>query len=721
MSLLQEINFPRDLEHALKILYQGQSRHHCSNQCNNYIRCIESLSNVQRITELNYLSILKICLYLEQFELDLEMKKYTLLNYAIGKCNSENKIIINMESLNIDPPKLIRPGDTAIFSESTNKTRTNRTIWTKVLIVVKNKITVKLCHGKTSKIEKKRFNISFQSRHWPLRCCHHALTIISECNWHEIIYPQLKTNCTEIEFDIEWINTNIKKNEQQKQAVMKILNNTARPAPYIIFGPPGTGKTATLVEAICQIVRQYPTKNILVCTLSNAAADEITKRLIKSIPTNLIYRMYAPSREWSSVDKEIRPCANFVQDITIFLSKDILLLKKIIISTLLSSIRLIGENFRKNHFSYIIIDEASQAIEPDMLIPLAVTNQAEDEGIGFQPQIVIAGDPYQLGPVIHSKRIEHLLGRSMLERLMNDCDPYKIQKNGKYNPNYITKLIKNYRSHESLLYVSNKLFYNELKFCGGADTQMALNWSQLPNKKFPMIFQEVLGTEQRSESLSVYNTAEVLAVLVYVEILMNTKFKKHAITPKDIGIITPFTRQELNIKHHLAAMNLKDITVGTVETFQGQERNVIILSTVRSIIFKHNNKEHIGFLSNPKRFNVALTRAKALTIIIGNPNILCTNKHWNFLWNYCKEHNGYVSFKQLPLKKNSKVAKLMGNLQTHSCTDRVMQLKGWRYGVFVGGFIGLFGICCYATMIGPMLNPEPYKRIRERAFTDKPS
>lgn len=88
----------------------------------------------------------------------------------------------------------------------------------------------------------------------------------------------------------------------------------------------------------------------------------------------------------------------------------------------------------------------------------------------------------------------------MLERLMNDNDPYKKQ-DGKYNPNYITKLVKNYRSHESLLYVSNKQFYNnELEICGGADTQMALNWSQLPNKEFPMIFQEVSGTEERTKS-----------------------------------------------------------------------------------------------------------------------------------------------------------------------------------------------------------------------------
>lgn len=86
----------------------------------------------------------------------------------------------------------------------------------------------------------------------------------------------------------------------------------------------------------------------------------------------------------------------------------------------------------------------------------------------------------------------------MLERLMTTCEPYKKQ-NGNYNPNYITKLINNYRSHEKLLHISNKLFYDgDLKACGGADTQIALNWPILPNKNFPMIFQEVQGEEERT-------------------------------------------------------------------------------------------------------------------------------------------------------------------------------------------------------------------------------
>lgn len=99
---------------------------------------------------------------------------------------------------------------------------------------------------------------------------------------------------------------------------------------------------------------------------------------------------------------------------------------------------------------------------------------------------------------------------------------------------------------------------------------------------------------------SVSNSAEVLVVIKYVEMLINTKFGRRTIKPKDIGIVTPFKQQQIQIINRLAEIQLENIAVGTVETFQGQERTVIILSTVRSKIFKHDNIEHIGFLSNSK-------------------------------------------------------------------------------------------------------------------------
>lgn len=76
-----------------------------------------------------------------------------------------------------------------------------------------------------------------------------------------------------------------------------------------------------------------------------------------------------------------------------------------------------GINLSEDHFSYIIIDEASQATEPEMLIPLTITNKIEDESTGFQPQIVITGDPYQLGPVVLCRRVEHLLGKFFQNRI----------------------------------------------------------------------------------------------------------------------------------------------------------------------------------------------------------------------------------------------------------------------------------------------------------------
>ncbi|XP_050460328.1 putative helicase MOV-10 isoform X1 [Cataglyphis hispanica] len=674
------ITFPRYLSLAL----QNHLVEHNSlpQRCNDYMKCIKSLSNIQKIDYDDYLIILKICLYLEQFELDREVYRHRLLNHNVKSSNLKECFIINVPSLN-NGNSVIVPDDKVTLYEAISK----KTIWAKIIKVTGNEVTIQPHSSKDAEIfrdKQKKFNINFRSRHWPLRCCHYALMIMyQKRNLVEIIYPKLKANSIDLNDDIKWINTNIEKNKEQKQAIKKILNKTAYPAPYIIFGPPGTGKTATLVETISQIVKHYPMKNILVCATSNTAVDEITKRLIGNVPASIVYRMYAPSRPWGNVDEKIRPCTNFVDKTAIFLPKEILLLKRIIITTLITSIRLCAVNFRENHFSYIIIDEASQAIEPEMLIPLMITNgKYEDERIESQAQIVIAGDPHQLGPVVRAKWSKHLFGISMLERLMNDCDPYKKQ-NGKYNPNYITKLVKNYRSHEKLLYVSNKQFYSEeLEACGGADTQIALNWSKLPNKTFPMIFQEVLGKEERSLTRSVSNSAEVLVVIQYVKMLINTKLGKRMITPKDIGIVTPFKQQQIQIINRLAEIQLENIAVGTVETFQGQERTVIILSTVRSKIFEHDNIQHIGFLSNSKRFNVALTRAKALMIIVGNPNILCTNDNWKVLWEYCKKHGACIPFKRSPLKPN-KIAKLISDYEADMNTDDNNVLNATKISVTV--------------------------------------
>lgn len=136
-------------------------------------------------------------------------------------------------------------------------------------------------------------------------------------------------------------------------------------------------------------------------------------------------------------------------------------------------------------------------------------------------------------------------------------------------------------------------------------------------------------------------------VLNYVDILIANKndFGFGIISPEDIGIVTPFALQSKTIKNKLKSRSLKDINVGTVELFQGQERKIMIMTTVRSKAYFHDGQRHIGFLSNPKRFNVAITRAKNLLIVVGNPAILQIDHKWHYLLQYCIKNKSYRGVK----------------------------------------------------------------------------
>ena len=124
----------------------------------------------------------------------------------------------------------------------------------------------------------------------------------------------------------------------------------------------------------------------------------------------------------------------------------------------------------------------------------------------------------------------------------------------------------------------------------------------------------------------------------YVHSLLGKKFKNKVIGQEDIGIVTPFALQCVKFRRALRSRNFNDIVVGTVEVFQGQEKEIMILSTVRTKTFVHEERAHIGFLSNPRRFNVALTRAKSLLIVVGDPAALRTDKYWRYFLNFCREN-----------------------------------------------------------------------------------
>ncbi|KFZ65772.1 Putative helicase Mov10l1, partial [Antrostomus carolinensis] len=427
-------------------------------------------------------------------------------------------------------------------------------------------------------------------------------------------------------------------NEQQKLAVKRILSGQCRPTPYVLFGPPGTGKTLTVIEAILQIHYTLSDSRILVCAPSNAATDLICLRLHESnlLKPGVMVRVNASFRSEEQIDDIVKPYCkdgDDVQKASWF---------RIIITTCSSAGMFYQTEIRLGHFTHVILDEAGQASEPESMIPIGLISEANG-------QIVLVGDPKQLGPVVKSKiALAFGLNMSFLERLtsreiyLRDEDAFGAC--GAYNPLLITKLVKNYRSHSALLALPSKLFYHkELEVC--ADTSVVnsmLHWGKLPRKGFPLIFHGIRGIETREGcSPSWFNPTEAVQVMQYCCHL--AKNENAVVSVTDIGVITPYHKQAEKIRFLLRSIDLADIKVGTVEEFQGREYMVIILSTVRSHegLFG-DDKYCLGFLSNPKRFNVAITRAKALLIVVGNPHVLAKDPCFCALLEYSLTNRVYV-------------------------------------------------------------------------------
>ncbi|KZV56274.1 hypothetical protein F511_00271 [Dorcoceras hygrometricum] len=420
-------------------------------------------------------------------------------------------------------------------------------------------------------------------------------------------------------------------NEEQLSAVKMILASKGG-SPYVIHGPPGTGKTMTIVEAILQIYLKQKHARILVCAPSNSAADHTLERLISKKSVNIerseIFRLNAFTRPFEDVNPDLREFC-FVEDF-IFQCPSLfdLMRRRIIISTYTSASLLYAEGIRRGHFSYIFLDEAGQASEPEAMVPLS---HLYSRGT----VVVLSGDHMQLGPVIVSRDAESYgLATSYLERLIG-CELYYSG-----NEKYMTKLVRNYRTHPAILRLPSQLFYDgELKACKEESTIFSLE-GLVPDKDFPLLFIGIQGCDEREGSNpSWFNRIEVSKVVEVIEVLIKSKVMKE----EDIGVITPYRQQVLKIKSALQSFGRENIKVGSVEQFQGQERPVIVISTVRSTV-KHNEfdkRHYLGFLSNSRRFNVAITRARSLLVVIGNPHILCKDPHWNKLLWYCVDNGSY--------------------------------------------------------------------------------
>lgn len=430
-------------------------------------------------------------------------------------------------------------------------------------------------------------------------------------------------------------------NEEQILAVSNIVKAEGRRSPYIVFGPPGTGKTTTVVEAIYQVVMVRGAR-VLVTAPSNTAADVLASRLVGAgFGRTKLHRRNTHSRSAASVPEELYPyCSQKDGDIFKQLSSAELKEYKIVVCTLSTAARLYNSG-SGGGFDAVFIDEAGQATEPETMAALGAAVQEDSTTPNPNIQVVLAGDPKQLGPVIASHLARAFgLGRSFLERLMDNGGIYARP----YNAVYITKLVRNYRSHPAILELPSSLFYDS-ELVNAADrgsTHSFVGWPELPNKQVPMIFEGLVGEEtQEGDSPSWFNVSEVLKVVEYVKRVL--EYKKSGIKKDQIGVITPYRKQAQKIRQLLNKNRLDDVKCQSVELWQGQERRVMIISTVRSRSnYTGVDEKGIGFLKNPKRFNVALTRPKCLLIVIGNPYLLLGDDHWGKLIRHCVEKEAYT-------------------------------------------------------------------------------
>ncbi|WRX21705.1 DNA2/NAM7 helicase [Theobroma cacao] len=581
------------------------------------------------LTKDNYASYFKHLLILEELQLEEDMRAYNMENINMRK--NGKFLSLKVPGLAERRPSLVH-GD-HIFAKLAcpDASETARVYQGFIHRVEADEVFLKFApEFHLSHVDENLYNVQFTYNRINMRRLYQAIDAAEGLELN-LLFPSESPESRLIE-TTPLVPISCTLNEEQMCSIEMILGCKGGP-PYVIYGPPGTGKTMTVVEAILQLHKTRDCSRILVCAPSNSAADFILEKLLNAesveLKENEIFRLNAATRPYNDVKPDFLRFCFFDELVFKCPPLNAITCYRIVISTYMSSSLLYAESVPKGHFSHIFLDEAGQASEPESMVPIA--NLCQRNTV-----VVLAGDPMQLGPVIYSREAKTLgLGKSYLERLY-ECEFYS-----EGDENYVTKLVRNYRCDPEILYLPSLLFYNgELIPCKDYKGSFLNSVKFLPNKEFPVFFFGIQGFDEREGSNpSWFNRIEASKVVEVVKSLTASDI----LGQEDIGVITPYRQQVLKLQNALENLEMPDIKVGSVEQFQGQERKVIIISTVRSTV-KHNefDRTHcLGFLSNPRRFNVAVTRAISLLVIIGNPHIISKDPYWSRLIWRCADNNSY--------------------------------------------------------------------------------
>ena len=445
-------------------------------------------------------------------------------------------------------------------------------------------------------------------------------------------------------------------NATQEEAVNMVLR--AKDVA-IVHGPPGTGKTTTLVEAIREALMRE--NQVLVCAQSNMAVDWISEKLVDrginvlriGNPTRVNDKMLSFTYErrfeghpdypqlWA-LRKAIRDLRShrkrsderFYQkleslksratELEIRINSELFGEARVIASTLVGSANKLLDGHK---FGTLFIDEAAQALEAACWIPMRRVSR-----------VILAGDHCQLPPTVKSvAAMKAGLGKTLMEWIVE------------MHPEAVTLLKIQYRMNDEIMQFSSNYFYGgqvesapDVRFRSILDMDIPMTWidtsefeklmkkSEDPEKAQVSFKEEFVG-----ESFGRVNKAEAELTLLALQNYFNKIGKQRLLDERiDVGIISPYRAQVQLLRRMLMKWEFfkpfrRQISVNTVDGFQGQERDIIVISLVRS-----NDDGQIGFLRDLRRMNVAITRARMKLIILGDRETMTRHPFYRQLWQY---------------------------------------------------------------------------------------
>ena len=446
-------------------------------------------------------------------------------------------------------------------------------------------------------------------------------------------------------------------NATQEEAVNKVLR--AKDVA-VVHGPPGTGKTTTLVEAIYETLHRE--NQVLVCAQSNMAVDWISEKLVDrginvlriGNPSRVNDKMLSFTYErrfeahpdyellWS-IRKAIRDLRSHrkrgdekyhqklerlkerATELEVRIHTDLFGEARVIACTLVGSAHRLLDGQK---FGTLFIDEAAQALEAACWIPIRKVSR-----------VILAGDHCQLPPTVKSiAAVKAGLGKTLMERIVEN------------KPEVVTLLKMQYRMNEEIMRFSSDWFYGnqvesapEVKYRSILDLDIPMTWidtselsaelasqpdAEAPAK--PLFREEFVG-----ESFGRINKAEAELTLLTLESYFKKIGKQRILDERlDVGIISPYRAQVQYLRRLLKKREFFKpyrslISVNTVDGFQGQERDIILISLVRA-----NDEGQIGFLRDLRRMNVAITRARMKLIILGDASTMTRHPFYKKLFEY---------------------------------------------------------------------------------------